>query len=288
MINYAIEKHIKLIKIKFIINLYKDTFLHSRKKCNFEIYFRLTKKTLMKYLVFLFSILLFSCTSSEKKLTAQQIIDKTIVASGTDKIKNSKITFKFRDLNYTAIRENGKFELSRKIDTIKDVLTNDGFKRFVKGNEAELDEEMNGKITNSINSVHYFSVLPFGLNDKAVRKKLLLSTKIKDKEYYKVEVSFVENGGGEDFEDVFIYWIGKQDFLIDYLAYSYHTNGGGKRFRVLKEQCNRNGIRFVDYHNYKPLTKEIKLNNLDEAFENNQLKKVSEIVLEDIKVEILD
>lgn len=39
MINYAIEKHIKLIKIKFIINLYKDTFLHSRKKCNFEIYF---------------------------------------------------------------------------------------------------------------------------------------------------------------------------------------------------------------------------------------------------------
>tara|TARA_R110001606_G_scaffold85369_1_gene193583 strand:- start:162 stop:890 length:729 start_codon:yes stop_codon:yes gene_type:complete len=242
----------------------------------------------MKYFVFFFSIILCSCSSSEKKLTAQQIIDKTIVASGTDKVDNSKITFNFRDLNYVAIRKNGKFELSREVDSIKDVLTNDGFKRFIEGSEAEIDKELSQKITNSINSVHYFSVLPFGLNDKAVRKKLLPSTTIKDKEYYKIEISFDENGGGEDFEDVFIYWIGKQDFLIDYLAYSYHINGGGKRFRVLKEQCNRNGIRFVDYQNYKPLTKEIKLTNLDEAFENNQLKKISEIVLEDIAVELLD
>jgi len=287
MINYAIEKHIKLIKIGFFINKYKDTFLHSRKKCNFEIYFRPTKKTLMRYLVLLFSIFLFSCSSSEKKLSAQQIIDKTILASGADKVKNSKITFNFRDLNYSAIRNNGKFELSRELDMIKDVLTNDGFKRLIDGNEAEIDEEMSQKITNSINSVHYFSVLPFGLNDKAVRKKLLPSATIKDKEYYKIEVSFVENGGGEDFEDIFIYWIGKQDFLIDYLAYSFHINGGGKRFRVLKEQCNINGIRFVDYQNYKPLTKEIKLSNLDEAFENDQLKKISEIVLEDIEVELL-
>ncbi|WP_026777828.1 DUF6503 family protein [Polaribacter sp. Hel_I_88] len=242
----------------------------------------------MKYFLFFFSILLCSCSSTEKKLTAQQIIDKTIVASGTDKVENSKITFSFRDLNYTAIRNNGKFELIRELDMIKDVLTNDGFTRFIEGNEAEIDEEMNQKITNSINSVHYFSVLPFGLNDKAVRKKLLPSTSIKDKEYYKVEISFVENGGGEDFEDIFIYWIGKQDFLIDYLAYSYHINGGGKRFRVLKEQCNKNGIRFVDYQNYKPLSKEIKLTNLDKAFENDQLEKISEIVLEDIKVELLD
>lgn len=241
----------------------------------------------MKYLVLLFSMLLFSCSSAEKKLTAQQIIDKSMVASGANKVKNSKITFNFRDLNYTAIRENGKFELSRNLDMIKDVLTNDGFKRLIEGSEAEIDEEMRQKITNSVNSVHYFSVLPFGLNDKAVRKKLLPSTTIKDKEYYKIEVSFDENGGGEDFEDIFIYWIGKQDFLIDFLAYSYHTNGGGKRFRVLKEQCSKNGIRFVDYQNYKPLTKEIKLSNLDDAFENNQLKKISEIVLEDIEVEFL-
>ena len=85
-----------------------------------------------------------------------------------------------------------------------------------------------------------------------------------------------------------MYWIGKEDFLVDYLAYSYHTNGGGKRFRVLKEQCSKNGIRFVDYHNYKPLNKSISLIDIDKAFENNQLQKISEIILKDIKVDILD
>ena len=143
------------------------------------------------------------------------------------------------------------------------------------------------KYSNSVNSVHYFSVLPFGLNDKAVHKKQLKSSTVKGKEYYKIEVTFSENGGGEDFEDVFIYWIGKEDFLVDYLAYSYNTNGGGKRFRVLKEQCIKNGIRFVDYYNYKPLNENISLIDIDKAYENEELKKVSEIVLKEIKVTIL-
>ena len=136
--------------------------------------------------------------------------------------------------------------------------------------------------------MHYFSILPFGLNDAAVKKRLLNSTVINNKAYYKIEITFAENGGGQDFEDVFIYWIGKNDFLIDYLAYSFHTNGGGMRFRVLKEQCIIKGIRFVDYYNYKPKIKTIPLIELDKAFENKQLEKVSEIILEDISVKILD
>jgi hypothetical protein len=72
------------------------------------------------------------------------------------------------------------------------------------------------------------------------------------------------------------------------LAYSYHTNNGGKRLRILKEQCVKNGIRFVDYHNYKPLKNTISLIDIDKAFENKQLAKVSEIILEDINVRLLD
>jgi hypothetical protein len=121
-----------------------------------------------------------------------------------------------------------------------------------------------------------------------VYKKLLKSSTLKGKEYYKIEVTFSKDGGGEDFDDVFIYWIGKEDFLLDYLAYSYHTNGGGKRFRVLKEQCVKNGIRFVDYHNYKPLSTAISLIDIDQAFESNTLRKVSEIVLKDIEVTLVD
>ncbi len=242
----------------------------------------------MKYLALLFLVFAISCKPSITKLTAQEIIDKTILYAGADLVANSEIEFSFRNNQYKAIRKNGKFELSRQIDMITDVLSNDGFERLVNGNITTIDAKMIQKYSNSINSVHYFSVLPFGLNDKAVHEKLLPSSTIHEKEYYKIEITFSEDGGGEDFEDVFIYWIGKEDFFIDYLAYAYHTNGGGKRFRVLKEQCFKNGIRFVDYHNYKPLDKEIMLVDLDNAFENNQLEKVSEIVLEDIKVQLLN
>lgn len=242
----------------------------------------------MRY-IFLFSLLFFlSCKPAEVKLTAQQIIDKSILYSGADKVANSEITFKFRDKEYFAYRENGAYKLIREFDSIIDGLTNDGFRRFVNLKEQNLSEKKISSFSNSINSVHYFSVLPFGLNDNAVIKKLLPSSTIKGKEYFKVEISFSENGGGEDFEDVFIYWVGKDDFLVDYLAYSYHTNGGGKRFRVLKEQCVKNGIRFVDYHNYKPLSASIKLIDVDKAFEDNQLKKVSEIVLKEIAVKMLE
>lgn len=248
----------------------------------------------MKYLSFFLFILIISCKPFKKELTAQQIIDKTILFSGADKVKNSQITFNFRDKQYIARRKkNGQFVLIRNqqkenFGTISDIVSNDGFKREINAHEFPVADSMATKYANSVNSVHYFSVLPYGLNDKAVKKKLLPSATINGKEYYKVEITFSEDGGGEDFEDVFIYWIGKEDFLMDFLAYSYHTNGGGKRFRVLKEQCVKNGIRFVDYFNYKPLSKDIKLINLDKAFENNQLKKVSEIVLEDIEVKLLD
>lgn len=246
----------------------------------------------MRYLSVFLLLLLISCKPSEKQLTAQQIIDKTIDYSGADKVANSEISFNFRDKSYHATRKNGSFKLFRNIIkdsiAIDEVVTNNGYERLINAQEVKVADTMVSKYSNSINSVHYFSVLPFGLNDKAVNKKLLKSSTIKGKDYYKIEVTFSENGGGEDFEDVFIYWVGKDDFLVDYLAYSYHTNNGGKRFRVLKEQCVKNGIRFVDYHNYKPLNKDISLVNIDKAFENNQLKKLSEIVLKNIEVKILE
>ena len=224
-------------------------------------------------------------------LTAQQIIDKTIFLSGADKVTNSQIAFNFRDKSYNAIRKNGNYILDRVFKTnnsiIKDVVSNKGFKRFVDSSPFPVIDTMASKYSSSVNSVHYFSVLPFGLNDKAVQKKLLPSSIIKGKEYYKIQISFSEDGGGEDFEDVFIYWIGKDNFLIDYLAYSYYTDGGGKRFRAIKEQSFKKGIRFVNFYNYKPFSNEISLINLDKYFEKKQLKKISEIIIKDIKVDFL-
>ena len=243
----------------------------------------------MKYRYFLLLIIVLSaCKTETKSLTAQEIIDKSILASGTQQVESSEISFKFRNNNYKAVRNNGVYKLHRTYTkdsiVINDVLTNDGYTRKENDILVSVPDSMKVRYSNSINSVHYFSVLPYGLNDKAVKKRLLNSRNVKGVDYYKIEISFSENGGGEDFEDVFIYWVRKDNFLIDYLAYAYQTNGGGKRFRELKEQCIKNGIRFVDYVNYKPLEKNTKLVDLDKAYENDKLEKVSEIVLEDIRV----
>lgn len=242
----------------------------------------------MKVFYIILLITFFSCNPQKNKIAAEDIIDKTIIYSGSNKIINSKIKFDFRDKSYSAIRKNGKFTLTRSFDSIRDVLTNNGFTRYVNDKALELPKAESLKYENAVNSVHYFSVLPYGLHDAAVKKRLLTPSTVNNKEYHKIEITFTEEGGGEDFEDVFIYWIGKEDYLIDYLAYSYRTNGGGMRFRVLKEQCVKGGVRFVDYYNYKPLDKTIKLIDIDKAYENGQLKKVSEIVLKNIKVSVLN
>ncbi|MCG1036900.1 DUF6503 family protein [Polaribacter sargassicola] len=247
----------------------------------------------MKYLSVVFFLLIISCKPTQKNYTAQEIIDKSIAASGSDKIANAELKFIFRDKEYIANRKaDGSFKLTKKykdekVGFVSDILSNKGFKKLINGTPYQLKDSLANIASNAVNSVHYFSVLPYGLNDKAVKKKLLPSVTIKGEEYYKVEVTFSEDGGGEDFEDVFIYWIRKKDFLMDYLAYSYHTNGGGKRFRAINKEVIKNGIRFVNYDNYKPLNDSIPLIDIDKAFEENQLKKLSEINLEEIEVTIL-
>ena len=96
----------------------------------------------MRYL-FIFSLLiLISCKPAEANLTAQQIIDKTIVFSGVDKVVNSEITFKFRDIQYAAIRKNESFKLQRYFikDSIAivDGLTNNGYERLENTKELKL------------------------------------------------------------------------------------------------------------------------------------------------------
>ena len=238
----------------------------------------------MRFSILLFAFLILSCSETESEFTAQQIIDKSIKVSGADKVTQSKISFTFRDKAYTASRNNGQFELTRSFDSINDVLSNNGFNRSINGEQAVLTDSIANNYKNSVNSVHYFSVLPFGLNDAAVKKKKLPSVEIKGQKYFKVEVRFSEEGGGEDFDDVFIYWINQESFLIDYLAYEFHTNGGGYRFRKVTSEETIEGIRFVNYANYKPKIELTNLNEIDSYFLKDQLDKVSDIILKKIQV----
>ena len=97
------------------------------------------------------------------------------------------------------------------------------------------------------------------------------SLKLKEKEYYKIKLLFQKKNGELDYDDIFIYWIKKENFKLGYLAYKYTTNGGGMRFReVRKEHFIANGICFADYDNYKPKNPNVRLNQLDKIFENRR------------------
>ena len=233
-----------------------------------------------------------SCKPEIKQLTAQEVIDKSMIASGSDKVFAATIDFDFRNRHYNATRNNGKFSLVRitkeNATETKDILSNNGFERYRNDEFVIVPDSMATRYSSSINSVHYFSVLPYGLNDAAVKKKLLKEASVKGKDYYKVEIRFSEDGGGEDFDDVFVYWVEKHSFKIDYLAYSFHVNGGGKRFREATNERIISGIRFVDNNNYKTKNASTKLENLDKAFENSELEKLSEINLENVQVKLLN
>lgn len=234
------------------------------------------------------ALLVFSC-KKEKRLTANEIVNKSIEISGGEIISKSSINFNFRNIHYTAIRNSGDYKLGRDFikndDTIVDVLSNNGFKRVINTEAVKVADSMVSRYSASVNSVHYFSVLPYGLNDKAVNKTYLSKVEIKGKSYHKIKVTFIAEGGGEDFEDVFMYFINENTFKVEYLAYSYEENHGiGLRFREAYNERIINGVRFVDYNNYKPKTKNTSLDNIELLFVNKGLELLSKIELKHITV----
>lgn len=243
----------------------------------------------MRIIYILFILVTLTSCKKEIPLTAQDIVDKTIEVSGGEKYLNAEIDFDFRDKHYRSVREGGKFQYERQfqdsIGIIKDVLNNDGFQRFVNDTLTKIPDSMAVKYTSSVNSVHYFALLPYGLNDAAVNKSSLGEVSIKDKLYHKIKVTFSQEGGGEDYEDVFIYWIEAETFKADYIAYSYiEDDGVGIRFREAYNERFINGLRFVDYNNYKSEDATMDLLGLDKAFESGSLKLLSKIELENIEV----
>ncbi len=246
--------------------------------------------------ILIFIVLVFtSCKNetSEVPVKAQVIIDNAIETAGGDRFDKSHIQFNFRDRLYTAERHNGHYKYTRLSikdeDSVLDVLSNKGFERYLNDSILTTADSMKTRYSASVNSVHYFSILPYGLNDKAVNKERLNDEKIKDKLYHVIKVTFNQDGGGEDFEDVFLYWVDSETHKVNYLAYSYNeADGLGVRFREAYNERYVNGIRFVDYNNYKPADDNLELLSLASRFEKGELKLLSKIELEAISVTLID
>lgn len=235
--------------------------------------------------------LLLALAACEKTLDdPEEIVAQSVAAHGFDQLNGRRISFTFRDKSYELLRDSTEYTYKRSfsdsLGEVTDVLVNStDFTRFINGKEVPVAEEWANKYSNSVNSVHYFFQLPLGLTDGAAIKKFRGMTTIGGQAYYEVQVTFNEEGGGEDFEDVFLYWFNKETLLIDYLAYSYLTDGGGVRFREAINKQTLNGMVFQDYINYKPEKKSESLANLKTLFEAGKLIELSRIENEAIRID---
>lgn len=234
----------------------------------------------------IYTVLLVTALSffTHKDTNPQKIVDRCIKAHGGKNYKKD-FQFDFRDRTYTFHRHKGQFQYTRKFveegHQVTDLLTNEGLTRKVDGETVMLDMKKSNSYASSVNSVIYFAMLPLFLNDDAVNKTFLGSTVINAKSYYKIKVTFDAEGGGADHDDVYIYWINTDDHMIDYLAYSFHVNGGGVRFREAYNRRVVGGVTFQDYINYRH-DKSTPVEQLDEHYTNNTLKELSRVELKNI------
>jgi hypothetical protein len=242
----------------------------------------------MKKLLFAFCLFpILGCRPKAEPPAVQEIVDGSIKVSGGEQYKSSMISFDFRGHHYVMEpHESGRIlKRIRFTDsvTVTDVKQGNEFQRLMNDSVVAVPDSMAIRYANSINSVHYFAYLPYGLNDPAVNKKLLGEVTVDGRPYYEVQVTFDREGGGKDYEDVYVYWFNKQNLKPDYLAYEFETDGGGLRFRKAYNERYVGGIRFVDYYNYESEVG-IHPSLLDSLYQAGKLRLLSKIELRNIEV----
>jgi len=129
----------------------------------------------------------------------QQIVNRAIDYHDGKKYERSIIRFDFRGQEFTIVRDRGNFRYTRirqkDGQLIKEMLTNEGYRQWRAGKEQKLSQAEKTRFGNSVNSVVYFALLPYGLNDSAVVKRYLGMETVLGKDYDRVEVTFHKQGG---------------------------------------------------------------------------------------------
>ena len=244
----------------------------------------------MKYFWVLCAILfLASCTNNETESSLSpenDILQKSIANHFSTRTPH--FSFDFRNRSYEVNYSENSFEyICSYSDTTgnwKRILNNSGYSEYLNGDKLSLSTKDSLSHAESVNSVSYFNLIPLVLSEPAVNTKLQPIESIEGKDYHKLEIRFQEQGGGKDFEDVFYYWLDTADYSIDYMAYSYLTDGGGTRFRKAMNQRNINGIAFQDYLNFKGPASPDSLPFIKDLYSADDLKLLSKIEIDAIRV----
>ncbi len=233
----------------------------------------------------------FSCSESSTEVKpisrGEAIVDSAIAYHGGELYENVDLSFGFRGRSYQAIRQDGKFEY---INTYRDSLgnhlrrlTNEGFTQELNNEPIKLSVKDSAARAASVNSVIYFALLPGMLKTEAAKKEFVGKEEIEGNEYFKVRVTFSQEGGGEDFDDVFLYWFLTDNYAMDYAAYSYLEDEGGSRFRKAYNRRSVNGMVFQDYLNMTGPAPD-SLSFISEMFKSGRLDTLSKIEVDRLAV----
>ena len=237
----------------------------------------------------LLGLILYSCktkVASKQFTPAEKLLQECVDAHGGTLYDKAHYEFVFRGNKYTFQNDNGTYvytSIKEKEGQVTfDKMENHAFSRTVDNEVINLDEKKQASYGASLNSVIYFATLPHKLQDPAVNLMIKEPVKIKDETYDVLQVSFDEEGGGKDHDDIYYYWINSKTKRLDYLAYNFHVNNGGVRFRSAYNTRNVNGILFQDYINYKAPVG-TPLSELPSLYTQDKLTELSVIATEDVK-----
>ena len=246
-------------------------------------------KSAYKFLLCVFALVTALSCVSDPETIAQSLIDQSIQAHGQERLLTHDIRFRFRDKHYALQRGKNGYVYERAFEKQQDSITdrlysNGSFERLINEQHVQLPDSTKLSYSNSLNSVMYFFQLPYVLNDPAAIKRFKGPAVVQGRPHFVVEVTFEQEGGGTDYEDAFRYWFDAETLKMNYLAYRYHTNGGGIRFRVATNRKSYSGLWVQDYDNFAPPSKAVPLDSLPSLWQLGALQKVSRIAQEEVQV----
>ncbi len=182
---------------------------------------------------------------------AKDIIAESIAAHGGKNYEDIDVRFIFRKDTLSITLKGGTYLYTRTYadstgNHFADTLSNTGFIHTKNGGLLILNADSTASLTEKLNSIVYFVLLPYRLQDASVQPRFAGTTNILGAEHKKIEVRFIKQHGGKDYTDTYCYWINNKTHLVDYLSYS----NGGTRFRKAVNRKTVQGILFQDYENY--------------------------------------
>jgi len=228
---------------------------------------------------------------------ADSIVHAAVAAHGGDVLDRAVVTFDFRGADFRVERDGGTFRYKRTYTdslghAVREVLTNDSLYRAVSGERVDLTADERNDVRVDVNSVSYFALLPYNLKDAAVQPAYSGVDTMDGTPYHRIRVTFQQQGGGQDWQDVFMYWFAQDDLSMDYLAYAYGfgpDEAYGTRFREAYDVRTIEGVRFANYMNYTTPGDSLRdLTRYPDYFAGDSLELVSRIETDSVRVEPLE